>query len=90
MTNGNGKNKVWLLGNRSSDDSTELEDKNITCADCDACFIFSIGEQVFYIQHRIRTIPQRCKSCRDRRLMEKISKGYPISKKRWAHHATRA
>ena len=83
MTNKHSKNKTWLRGIRSGGDIGDLRDEAICCIDCGASFSFSRGEQIFYMEHRIPSAPQRCKSCRDKRSVEKISKGYPMSKKRF-------
>lgn len=41
----------------------ELEDKQITCRDCGADFVFTAGEQDFY-QSKQFAEPKRCAHCR--------------------------
>ena len=38
------------------------QDKTLTCKDCGAEFVFTAGEQEFFVNE-----PQRCKPCRDAR-----------------------
>ena len=40
------------------------EDKQLTCKDCGATFIFTAGEQEFYAEKGFVNEPQRCKECR--------------------------
>lgn len=42
-------------------------DKVLTCRDCDAEFVFTVGEQEFYAQRGFTKEPQRCYTCRKRR-----------------------
>jgi CxxC-x17-CxxC domain-containing protein len=44
-----------------------FEDKNLTCRDCGATFIFTAGEQGFYLERGLLNEPQRCLSCRANR-----------------------
>jgi CxxC-x17-CxxC domain-containing protein len=39
-------------------------DKTLTCRECGAEFIFSVGEQEFYAEKGLLNEPQRCPSCR--------------------------
>ena len=41
-----------------------MTDKNITCKDCGAEFVFSAEEQEFYAQKGFTNEPARCKDCR--------------------------
>ena len=49
----------------------ELEDRSITCRDCGQVFIFTAGEQGFYIEKGLRNDPQRCPDCRAARRRER-------------------
>jgi len=49
----------------------ELQDKTITCRDCGAAFIFTAGEQGFYIEKGLQNEPQRCPVCRASRRRER-------------------
>jgi CxxC-x17-CxxC domain-containing protein len=39
-------------------------DKSLTCRDCNAEFVFTIGEQEFYAEKGFTNQPTRCPSCR--------------------------
>ena len=39
-------------------------DKSLTCRDCNASFIFTIGEQEFYAEKGFTNEPSRCPDCR--------------------------
>src|SRR3979411_2242419 len=41
-----------------------LTDQTLVCRDCNAEFIFTVGEQEFYESHRLTNTPSRCPSCR--------------------------
>ena len=45
----------------------ELLDKTLTCRDCGQAFIFTAGEQGFYIEKGLMNTPQRCTHCRANR-----------------------
>jgi CxxC-x17-CxxC domain-containing protein len=45
----------------------EFEDKTLTCRDCSQPFVFTAGEQGFYIEKGLMNLPQRCPSCRANR-----------------------
>jgi len=49
----------------------ELQDKNLTCRDCSGTFIFTAGEQGFYIEKGLMNEPQRCPNCRANRRRER-------------------
>jgi CxxC-x17-CxxC domain-containing protein len=49
----------------------ELQDKNLTCRDCGSTFIFTAGEQGFYIEKGLMNEPQRCPGCRANRRRER-------------------
>lgn len=48
-----------------------LEDKTIVCKDCGDGFVFTAGEQGFYLEKGLLNEPQRCPTCRDRRRRER-------------------
>ncbi len=77
----NGRNSESPSESGLNNGDGSVTNSSIKCISCGASFEFSVGEQVFYKTHRIPNLPQRCKSCRDERLHEKISKGYPVKKK---------
>ncbi|MCX6812133.1 MAG: zinc-ribbon domain-containing protein [Candidatus Berkelbacteria bacterium] len=41
----------------------ELTDKVLVCKDCGDKFIWTEGEQKFFIDKGLKNIPKRCKSC---------------------------
>lgn len=41
----------------------DLEDKVLICADCGDKFIWTAGEQQFFIDKGLKNIPKRCKNC---------------------------
>lgn len=41
-----------------------MADKNLTCKDCGAEFVFTEGEQAFYKEKGFENEPQRCPDCR--------------------------
>ena len=44
-----------------------FSDRELTCRDCGASFIFTAGEQEFYATKRLQHDPVRCPSCRANR-----------------------
>jgi CxxC-x17-CxxC domain-containing protein len=50
-----------------------FEDKTILCKDCGASFLFTDGEQGFYLERGLLNEPQRCPNCRERRRRERAS-----------------
>ena len=42
----------------------ECTDKIITCVDCSENFVFSAGEQVFFVEKRFKHEPKHCRKCR--------------------------
>jgi N-acetylglutamate synthase-like GNAT family acetyltransferase len=43
------------------------EDVTITCADCKAEFVWTIGEQEFYRNLGFTNAPKHCKACREKK-----------------------
>jgi len=41
-----------------------LADKTLVCRDCGQEFIFTTGEQEFYLSHGLQNEPSRCPECR--------------------------
>ena len=41
-----------------------MTDKTLTCKDCGAEFVFTVGEQEFYKEKGFDNEPQRCLACR--------------------------
>jgi hypothetical protein len=41
-----------------------MAEKNLTCKDCGTTFVFTEGEQAFYLEKGFTNEPQRCADCR--------------------------
>lgn len=50
-----------------------LEDKTIICTDCGESFLFTAGEQGFYLEKGLLNEPQRCPGCRERRRRQRTA-----------------
>jgi CxxC-x17-CxxC domain-containing protein len=48
-------------------------DKTLTCRDCGANFVFTAGEQGFYVEKGLMNEPQRCPNCRANRRRERAN-----------------
>ena len=45
----------------------ELVDRLLICADCRQEFVFTAGEQLFFLDKQFKNDPKRCKPCKARR-----------------------
>ena len=45
----------------------EFQDKTLKCVDCDAEFVWTSGEQVFFADKNFKNEPKRCKACKGKR-----------------------
>jgi CxxC-x17-CxxC domain-containing protein len=43
------------------------EDKNLTCTDCSATFVFSADDQAYHAEKGYQNEPKRCPDCRSAR-----------------------
>ena len=50
-------------------------DKTISCKDCGEAFMFTAGEQGFYLEKGLLNEPQRCPACRQQRRRERMAGG---------------
>jgi len=50
-----------------------FEDKTLTCRDCGGDFVFTAGEQGFYLEKGLLNEPQRCPACRSNRRRERAA-----------------
>ncbi|MDI6857808.1 MAG: zinc-ribbon domain containing protein [Dehalococcoidia bacterium] len=48
-----------------------LQDKTLMCRDCGEQFVFTAGEQGFYLEKGLLNDPQRCPMCRAARRRER-------------------
>jgi CxxC-x17-CxxC domain-containing protein len=46
----------------------EYHDKVLKCADCGSEFVFSAGEQMFFVDKGFKNEPKRCKNCKAPRI----------------------
>jgi CxxC-x17-CxxC domain-containing protein len=51
----------------------DFQDKTLRCRDCGASFIFTAGEQGFYLEKGLMNEPQRCPNCRANRRRERAT-----------------
>ncbi|MEA4882646.1 MAG: zinc-ribbon domain containing protein [Clostridia bacterium] len=54
-----------------------FEDKTLVCKDCGQEFVFTSGEQQFYVDHGFQNEPSRCNDCRRARRSNAGSMGGP-------------
>jgi CxxC-x17-CxxC domain-containing protein len=56
----------------------ELNDRSITCIDCSEAFVWTVGEQMFFLDKDLRNPPKRCKTCKreKNRRLEAIENGH--------------
>lgn len=50
-----------------------FEDKTIICKGCGEGFLFTAGEQGFYLEKGLLNEPQRCPACREQRRRERAA-----------------
>jgi CxxC-x17-CxxC domain-containing protein len=50
-----------------------FQDKTLVCRDCGADFVFTAGEQGFYLEKGLLNEPQRCPACRAARRRERTN-----------------
>jgi CxxC-x17-CxxC domain-containing protein len=46
---------------------TEFIDRLLTCVDCHGQFVFTAGEQIFFLDKQFKNDPKRCKPCKAKR-----------------------
>ena len=46
---------------------SEFIDRLLTCVDCRAQFVFTAGEQIFFLDKQFKNDPKRCKPCKAKR-----------------------
>jgi CxxC-x17-CxxC domain-containing protein len=50
-----------------------FEDKTLNCRDCGSSFVFTAGEQGYFLEKGLLNEPQRCHSCRATRRRERTT-----------------
>ncbi|MDE3095932.1 MAG: zinc-ribbon domain containing protein [Chloroflexota bacterium] len=56
-----------------------FEDKTLACRDCSGSFVFTAGEQGFYLEKGLLNEPQRCPGCRANRRRDRSSGGRELT-----------
>ena len=51
----------------------DFQDKTLRCRDCGESFVFTAGEQGFYLEKGLMNEPQRCPNCRANRRRERTT-----------------
>lgn len=51
----------------------DLQDKTLVCKDCGSEFVFTSGEQQFYVEKGFTNEPQRCPACRKARKQQRFN-----------------
>jgi CxxC-x17-CxxC domain-containing protein len=46
---------------------SEFNDRLLTCVDCRGQFVFTAGEQIFFLDKQFKNDPKRCKPCKVKR-----------------------
>jgi CxxC-x17-CxxC domain-containing protein len=46
------------------EESSDFQDRSITCVDCNEAFSWTAGEQVFFHDKGLKNEPKRCKPCK--------------------------
>jgi CxxC-x17-CxxC domain-containing protein len=52
-----------------------LQNKTLVCRDCGKEFIFTVGEQEFYLSRGLENEPSRCPECRQARRRSRFGEG---------------
>ncbi|MFA7253371.1 MAG: zinc-ribbon domain containing protein [Patescibacteria group bacterium] len=55
----------------------DLEDKFLVCKDCGDKFIWTAGEQKFFVERGLQNMPKRCKICAAKN-KEKLREKHPM------------
>src|SRR5579862_2162340 len=64
----NGLSLSWfLLSSQATGAAMEYHDKVLRCADCNAEFVFTAGEQMFFADKGFKNESKRCKDCKAKR-----------------------
>jgi CxxC-x17-CxxC domain-containing protein len=53
-----------MVSDRGSGEELLLQDREFTCKECGSTFVFTVGEQEFYLTKGLQHAPQRCANCR--------------------------
>ena len=51
----------------------DFVDRILTCTDCGGQFVFTAGEQLFFLDKQFKNDPKRCKPCKSRRGAQAVS-----------------
>lgn len=56
---------------KTDEQPAELADQTIQCVECDVEFVFTAGEQGFYMRKGFTEKPKRCAGCRAKRKQQR-------------------
>jgi len=59
-------------------ENAQLEDKMLVCKDCGNKFVWTSGEQQFFIDKGLQNIPKRCKECAGK-YKAKLQEKHPLN-----------
>lgn len=65
MSDNGFQNNSKGVSEKSITEEAEFHDTNITCIDCNADFIWTSGEQVFFRDKNLKNPPKRCRECKN-------------------------
>lgn len=54
---------------------TEFIDRLLACVDCHGQFVFTAGEQIFFLDKQFKNDPKRCKPCKAKRAAGPVRPG---------------
>lgn len=52
--------------------TAQLEDINLVCRECNSDFIWTVGEQQFFHDRKLKNTPKRCQECRSKKPTQPI------------------
>jgi CxxC-x17-CxxC domain-containing protein len=58
---------LFPAGTGEREQGMEYHDRVLKCSDCDAEFVFTSGEQMFFADKGFKNEPKRCKTCKAKR-----------------------
>jgi CxxC-x17-CxxC domain-containing protein len=56
-----------------------FQDKTIACRDCGEIFLFTAGEQGYFVDRNLLNEPERCGPCREQRRRERAAFPRPVT-----------
>ena len=71
VTDGTLRTLLSAMGIDAATETPDMKDKTLTCVDCGSSFLFTAGEQEFYLSKGFNNEPTRCLACRAARKRER-------------------